>query len=138
MKIVLDTNLLLACISPRSSTHWLYKTLFSGAFTLCVTTEILDEYAEIIEWGFRNRGREVADNVLEALILSPFTEQVTVYYLWGLVTADYDDNKFVDCAIAAGATYIVTEDTHFDVLNTIPFPTVRVVSLPEFQTILGV
>ena len=136
MKIVLDTNLLLTCISPRSSTHWLYKALFSGTLTLCVTTEILDEYAEIIEWGFRSKGREVADNVLEALILSPSTEQVTVYYLWGLITADYDDNKFVDCAIAAGAAYIVTEDTHFDVLNTIPFPAVQVVSISVFRTIL--
>ena len=43
-----------------------------------------------------------------------------------------DDNKFVDCAIAAEAKCIVTNDHHYDVLNTIPFPKVEVVSLVEF------
>lgn len=137
MKIVLDTNLLLSSISPKSSTHWLYQALFDGTTTLCVTTEILDEYAEIIEWGFRSRGREVANAVLEAIIHSPFTEQVIVYYRWGLMTVDYDDNKFVDCALAAGADYIVTEDGHFDALAAVPFPKLQVLSLAQFQAVLA-
>ena len=46
--------------------------------------------------------------------------------------ADHDDDKFVDCAFAANATYIVSEDTHFDVLQTIPFPRILVVKINEF------
>ncbi len=45
---------------------------------------------------------------------------------------DEDDNKFVDCAIAAGADYIVTEDHHFDYLRQIPFPQLNVISLDDF------
>ena len=33
-----------------------------------------------------------------------------------------DDNKFVDCAFAANATYIVSDDKHYDVLKEVDFP----------------
>ncbi len=42
--------------------------------------------------------------------------RVSPSYHHQLVTADPDDNAFVDCAIAAEADYIVTEDHHFDAL----------------------
>ncbi|MCE7924724.1 MAG: hypothetical protein DYG98_16875 [Haliscomenobacteraceae bacterium CHB4] len=34
----------------------------------------------------------------------------------------------MDCAIAAKADFIVTDDRHFNVLNNIAFPKVKVVS----------
>ncbi|MBD2752893.1 putative toxin-antitoxin system toxin component, PIN family [Spirosoma validum] len=135
MRVVIDTNQLLSSISPKSTSHWLYQAIFSGQFTLCVTTDILEEYDEIIEWGFRRRS--VADNVLEAIINSPFVEQINVSFFWWLLTVDPDDNKFSDCAFAAGADYLITEDKHFDVLREIDFPKINVVSLDEFHRILN-
>ena len=37
-----------------------------------------------------------------------------------------------DCAIVANAECVVTNDAHFDVLATIPFPRVKVVDLGTF------
>ena len=34
------------------------------------------------------------------------------YYHFGLIESDVDDNKFEDCAVAADAEYIVTNDKH--------------------------
>lgn len=45
---------------------------------------------------------------------------------------DPDDNKFVDCAFAANATYIVSDDTHYDVLREITFPQILVLKLKAF------
>ena len=134
MRVVIDTNQFLSSISPKSTSHWLYQSIFSGQFTLCVTTDILDEYDEIIEWGFRRR--DVADSVFEALINSPFVEKINVSFFWWFIIVDPDDNKFSDCAIAAGADYLVTEDRHFDILKDIDFPKVNVISLDEFRQIL--
>ena len=134
MRVVIDTNQLLSSISPKSTSHWLYQAIFSGRFTLCVTTDILEEYDEIIEWGFSRS--DVADAVLEALINSSYVEQISVSFFWWFITVDPDDNKFSDCAIAAGADYLITEDRHFDVLREIGFPRVNVVSLEEFRQIL--
>ena len=54
---------------------------------------------------------------------------ITPFYNFNLIEAD---NKFVDCAIAAHAKCIVTNDHHYDVLKTIPFPKVDVVRLVDF------
>ena len=53
-----------------------------------------------------------------------------------LIEQDKDDNKFVDCAIAANAQFIVSEDSHFKHLKNIPFPTVNVIRLGEFMNML--
>lgn len=50
-----------------------------------------------------------------------------------LIKADPDDNKFVDCAFASGADYIVSEDSHFDAIKQSPFPTFNVLTMDEFM-----
>jgi len=60
----------------------------------------------------------------------------TPYYKWSLITADPDDNKFVDCALNGGTDYIITNDKHFNVLKETDFPYVKVVSSEEFRKIL--
>jgi len=55
------------------------------------------------------------------------------HFRMGLITADPDDNKFVDCAFAAGADYLVSEDRHFDVLRNTAFPKINLVTLDEFM-----
>jgi len=73
---------------------------------------------------------------MKAIDKSPDVLQVHKYFFWNLITADPDDNKFVDCAVAASADYLVTEDKHFKVLKNIPFPPVTVVSMDDFLEVL--
>ena len=56
------------------------------------------------------------------------------FYSFNLINEDEDDNKFADCAIAANATYLVSNDRHFEVLNQIDFPKVNWVTLADFKT----
>jgi predicted nucleic acid-binding protein len=65
----------------------------------------------------------------------PSVKLITPFIKWELIVADPDDNKFVDCAISAGAECIITHDAHFDILKTTPFPTVRILSPEEFKAI---
>jgi len=53
-----------------------------------------------------------------------------------LIAADADDNKFVVCAFAANADFIITNDRHFDILKTIDFPSIPVFRLEEFWEFL--
>ena len=55
---------------------------------------------------------------------------------WNLIEADPDDNKFVDCAIAGNATFIVSEDRHFRVLSMIDYPKVNVIGVEKFREVL--
>lgn len=45
-----------------------------------------------------------------------------IYYRWNLIVNDPDDNKYTDCALAANATYVVSDDSDFRILKLTPFP----------------
>ena len=68
---------------------------------------------------------------------SMYTLKVTPYYSWNLIAADPDDNKFADCALNAGADFIVTNDRHFNVLKNIDFPKINVIDLDTFKRLIS-
>ena len=128
-RVVLDTNCLLASLSSRSVYFSIWQGFRSGFFTLCVSNEIIEEYQEIIA---RKTNASIARNVVNAIVESEYVEFIDPQFKLRLITKDHDDDKFVDCAFAANATYIVSEDTHFDELHTIPFPRILVLRINEF------
>ncbi len=132
MKIVLDTNILLVSISPTSKYYWIFERFINEEYTLCVTTDILNEYEEIIT---QHAGAEAANYALQIIENAINVEFITKYYYWNLITADPDDNKFVDCAVAANAKYIVTHDKHFKVLKNIEFPKLEVLDIGGFKKV---
>ena len=80
---------------------------------------------------------EVAHNVVEAIARHPQTRYRESYYRFHLLSnIDKDDDKFVDCAITAGADYIVTEDSHFNHLKQIRFPRLSILTFDEFIVML--
>jgi uncharacterized protein len=133
VKIVIDTNVMLVCISQKSSLHWIWQALVTERFTLCVTTDILDEYAEIIE---QQMGFKAAESALSTIENLPNVERVTTWFRFNLL-ADSDDNKFVDCAIATNALCIVSHDNDFKPLKNVPFPKVIVIDTTALFALLN-
>jgi putative PIN family toxin of toxin-antitoxin system len=133
LRIVLDTNVLVACISRKSPHHWIWRAFVDRNFQLCVTTDILNEYAEVLEKFY---SAAVVENALHQLSLQDNIIQIIRYFEWRVIENDPDDNKFFDCAVAANADYIVTEDRHFRILSKITFPSVAVLNASEFRLIL--
>ena len=130
MNIVLDTNVLLTIISERSSIHDIFLAFLDEKYTLCVTTDILIEYEEIIT---RHMGQSTALNIMQVIENAPNILEINRYFAWRIIETDPDDNKFVDCAIAAQAQYIVTGDRHFNILKTVDFLNFSVITAYEFQ-----
>jgi len=111
--------------------HWIFRALLNAEFTLCVTTEILAEYAEIIA---QEMGQLTSESVLGVLENLP-NVVFTTYYRFNLLT-DEDDNKFVDCAVAANADFVISHDRDFNVLQRIKFPKVVVIGSDQFRPIV--
>ena len=130
LKIVIDTNILIAIIGRKSPFRWIFDCIIQGKLILCVSNEILFEYREVLE---RKTNAEVAENVVNFIAVNPFTEKTDIYFNFGLVSQDEDDNKFIDCAISANAICLVSNDNHFQVLKMIKFPQVNVLTLSEFE-----
>ena len=132
-KIVLDTNCLIASLSRHSEYYPVWKGFQTGKYILCISNDILEEYQEIIAL---KTSPEVARNVVNLLLKSKNVELVTPYFKFWLIDADHDDDKFVNCAFAANATYIVSNDKHFDILERIQFPRLFVLKLQQFLKLL--
>jgi len=127
--IVLDTNCLLAILPSKSPYHKVWNELLFGNIQLCVTTEILNEYEEILH---QRIPFDVAENAIQAILNIPELKLVNPTFFWKLIQDDPDDNKFVDCAICGEAELIVTNDKHFNVLNEIEFPKVLIQRIEIF------
>lgn len=53
-----------------------------------------------------------------------------------LISADPDDNKFIDAYLTAQADYLVTTDKHFNEIKDLKYPPINIVSPDEFLEIL--
>lgn len=127
--IVLDTNCLLQALPSKSPYHKIWTEVLEGKISLCVNTDILEEYEEILA---QKTTPDIARNVVDAIVNLTTTTMQNTYVHFEMLSADIDDNKFVDCAIASDAEYIVTNDKHFNPLREIPWPKVEIIKIAEF------
>ena len=96
-------------IAPRSPYRKVWNAFLRGDYNLCVSNEIIEEYSEVLS---RNISPQVSEAIVYAILTRPNIIRKDPHYTFALIEADKDDNKFVDCAIAANAKCIVTEDKH--------------------------
>ena len=75
----------------------IWQKFVNGKYVLCVSNDILEEYEEVLG---RNINSKVARLVLAHIQILPNVKFIDPHYSFGLIKADEDDNKFVDCAIA--------------------------------------
>ena len=127
--VVIDTNCLVQMISLHSPYRPIWNAFLLGKFQLCISNEILEEYQEIIE---QQTTSHIAENIILLILNKKNVTFVDPHFRLGLITEDPDDNKFVDCAFAANADYLVSNDKHFTILHNIPFPRLNLVGMADF------
>ena len=129
MKVVLDTNVLLQVLGRFSPYHKIWESFLNEEIILCTSNEILLEYEEILK---QKASSVIADLFLKTIEFSNNVIKKDPFYKLQLITNDSDDNKFVDCAFATQANFIVTNDAHFKELLNITFPKIPIISLDDF------
>jgi len=127
--IVLDTNCLLHSLASKSKYHIVWTAFLNEYFRLCISNEIMSEYEEILA---RKISPAFADMIIHVILNSANVVFTHPSFRFNLISADPDDNKFVDCAIVANADYIVSQDAHFAILKKIDFPKVNIIRIEEF------
>ena len=134
MKVVLDTNVLISAIGIHSPYRIIFDKIKKGELLLAVSTDIINEYREIIS---QKMTSSIADNLTQYLILSPNVLKTNIYYYWSLMNNDESDNKYVDCYIASNSDFIVTNDKHFEIVKSIDFPKINVINSDDFIDLLN-
>ena len=133
LKVVLDTNIILSSVSPYSPYRLVFDKLDDFAYDFAVSTEILFEYNEKLSDIFNPK---VAQLTLDMMMMNPNVHLVSPSFQTRLIYPDMDDNKFVDCAFAANAHYLVTNDKDYRILKTTRFPNINLLKMDEFIEIL--
>jgi putative PIN family toxin of toxin-antitoxin system len=117
MRAAIDTNVFVSSffggIPLKVIEHW-----FSGRLTLCVSRPVLKEYFDVLS------RFEFEDRSLLYRLMSAFEKNFNLLFvnnpkeqLW--IKEDPADNKFIACAIALKAEYIVSGDAHLKKLKNI-------------------
>ena len=132
MRVVVDTNVFISSFfegNPRAVID-LWKT---GRLTLCLSQDILDEYIEVL----RRLGLDSAPELDELLKLFAAGSHIlfTIRTPEVRVVADPDDDRFIACAIALKATYIVTGDKAL--LDVRHYEGIEVVTPRAFLDMMG-
>ena len=133
LKIVLDTNALLRSISRRSAFSIILDKLYEGYFELYISNDIQLEYEEKIADIF---SKETAELIIGAFLLLDNVKKIDVHFHLGMIRTDPDDNKFSDCAFSGNVHFLVTDDKHFNILKSIPFPSINVIPFEDFKVLL--
>jgi len=133
LKIVLDTNALLRAVSRRSAYAVILDKLYENAYELFISNDIQLEYEEKITDIF---SKETAELITAAFAILPNVNKIDIHFHLDLIKTDVDDNKFVDCAFSGNVHFLVTDDKHFNVLKSVPFPSINIITLDEFRDLL--
>ncbi len=133
MTVVIDTNTLLQCFSSTSRHYPIWQAIISEKFKVMVSIGIVFEYEEVLG---RKASPVISKVIIDALLESPNVEFIEPDFKWNAIIADPDDDKFFDTAIAGNADFVVTNDKHFNVLKTISFPPVQIISSDNFLELI--
>lgn len=132
-RVVIDTNCLLQILGAKSKYHFLFESFLQFGYVMCISNEVLLEYEEIL---CMKASPLAADLFVKVIARSRNVIRKDPYFKWNIITNDFDDNKFVDCAFACRANYIVTNDNHFQEAANSPFPVFNVINLDDFSELM--
>ena len=111
----------------------MFESFLQFGYVMCISNEVLLEYEEVLRM---KASPLAADLFMKVIARSRNVIRKDPYFKWNIITNDFDDNKFVDCAFACRANYIVTNDNHFQEAANSPFPVFKVINLDDFSELM--
>jgi uncharacterized protein len=101
----------------------------SRRISVLISREILKEYLRVLAYPkFQLSGQEIRQLVEEELL--PFVDIIRVRRRLTVVRRDPDDDKFLECAVAGHARYLVTGDQDLRELDS--FRGITILTVGEF------
>ncbi|MFO7980265.1 MAG: putative toxin-antitoxin system toxin component, PIN family [Candidatus Aminicenantes bacterium] len=134
MRVVLDTNIFISSFfggKPKQIID-LWK---NGKILLCLSDSILDEYIRVLQKLSLQNEPEMEE------LLGLFAKGIHILFTkktpdLNLIAEDPDDDKFIECAVALKARYIVSRDKAL--LAYGDYMSVRILSAHEFLEIIRI
>jgi len=139
MRVVLDANIYISSlISSKGNPASIINKWLGGEFEVLISQSIVDEILRVTNYDrLQKKYKKIRENRLE------FVELISEQGIWieptetlTIVTTDGSDNRYLECAIAGGATYVVTGDEHL--LEIGSHKGINVITPAAFVTLLNI
>lgn len=127
MRIVVDTNVVISGMFFGGNPRKIIESIVDGDIAAFATTEIIDEYMEIIESMIERKQGGFNQRVFSPLFsaLNIINSETKIE-----ISRDPDDDKFIECAVDAKALYIVSGDK--DLLDISEYKDIQIITAKEF------
>jgi len=136
LKVVIDTNQFVSSlISKQGKPAQLVDLWRQQHFILVTSPEIIVEIKKVLEYPHIIQKYKLNKEDIQSLLILIEHEAVIVPGLpvINVIKDDPDDNKFLACALAAQAEYIVTGDQHL--LSLGRYESILIVTVKDFLLI---
>jgi uncharacterized protein len=128
LKVTADTNILISgLVYRRGKPYDLLRMAIDGTISLTVSRHILDEMADVLARKFDATPEEITEAkgiVGDAARIVQPSVQIDV------IKEDPPDNRILECAVSAGADYIVTGDK--DLLRLGTYDSIKILTVSDF------
>jgi uncharacterized protein len=109
MKIVIDANLFISAFFWQGNPKKVIDRIINKLDDLFISVDILNEITDVINRPKFKADKKETENYISEIKkianIVDISEQINL-------SRDKKDNKYIDCAIAAGADFIVSGDIH--------------------------
>ena len=137
LKVVIDTNQFISSlINKRGPSAELLSSWREHRYVLVLSSPIVEEIQRVLQYPHIFKKYNLVTVEIESLLnlLRHDAVMVSAAHPVDVIKEDPDDNKFLACAVAAEADYIVSGDGHL--LNLGKYKNVRILTVNEFLKIL--
>ncbi len=111
-KVVIDTNIFVSgLLGSKSSSNFIIELFLQNKFTLLITHPVLRELKEILT---RKPLSRLANRPVDEFLtlLERQAKKVSPEEKVRIIKDDPEDNKFLECALAGKADFIISGDHH--------------------------
>jgi putative PIN family toxin of toxin-antitoxin system len=127
-RVVLDTNVYISALMFGGLPGSLLALAFVQAFTLIISSPLLEELDEKLRGKF---GVSVEDAAFVPSRLESVAQVVEPRGTLRVIPEDPDDNRVLECAVEGKADYIVSGDQHL--LNLGKYQGISIVTVRKFM-----
>ncbi|OAT79413.1 putative toxin-antitoxin system toxin component, PIN family [Desulfotomaculum copahuensis] len=132
MKITVDTNVLTSALGWNGPEAAVIEMVLESKIELCLSVQILGEFYRVVQYPKFGFNDEEVDGFVGRLL--PVVTFISPMQKINAVTADPDDNKIIDCAVAGEANYLISGDKHLLELNE--YKGIRILKASDFLQLL--
>jgi len=134
LRVVIDTNLIISAIlnergAPAKLINWMTRE--DDYFILLISQPIWNEYTTVADWLIPDSKELEKKRVLKTL--REQSDWIEPYFQLS-VCSDVSDNRFLECAVAGNADYLVTKNSrHFPHTK---YEDISILKISQFLSVL--